>query len=365
MIPAALSALLFAFLTAVAATLVILNVARSTGYVDRPGGHKQHDRPVALGGGIVITWTVCLPILAAVAAARFIVGDGPPEWLPDFIKPHVGGIALKAPEAVGIVAGAVVLHVTGLIDDRRPLGPGIKFAVQILVALFVAGALRVRLLEVLPAPFSIALTVLWIVLVINAFNFLDNMDGLSAGVAAIAGTIFALAAMNGGQIFVPCMMLLLVGALLGFLVFNFPPASLYMGDAGSLVVGYFLAVLTILTTFYNPEQQWMPAGVLLPIVVLAVPLYDVASVVWHRLRAGVSILRGDQRHFSHRLVQRGLSPRSAVLTIYLATTATALPAIMLPKADWPTAALIFAQCLCVVLMIAVLEHTAPPGSDKD
>jgi UDP-GlcNAc:undecaprenyl-phosphate GlcNAc-1-phosphate transferase len=201
------------------------------------------------------------------------------------------------------------------------------------------------------------LTVLWIVLITNAFNFLDNMDGLSAGVAAIAAGIFAVASMSAGQVFVPIMAWVLVGALLGFLVFNFSPATIFMGDAGSLVVGYLLSVLTILTTFYDSARNLTPLGIIVPMVVLAVPLYDVTSVVIHRIRAGESPFKGDWRHFSHRLVKRGMTQRGAVLTIYLATAATALPAIALPRVDWMIAILLLAQCLCVVVMIAVLEHT--------
>ena len=118
-----------------------------------------------------------------------------------------------------------------------------------------------------------------------------------------------------------------------------------------------VAVLTVLTTFFDPARGLQPFGVLVPLVVLAVPLYDVFSVCWHRHRAGVSLFRGDRRHFSHRLTRRGMSVRAAVLTIYLATATTAVSALILPQATWPYACLIFAQCVCVVLIIALLEHT--------
>jgi len=222
----------------------------------------------------------------------------------------------------------------------------------------------VRALEFLPPSLSIAATVVWLVLITNAFNFLDNMDGLSAGVGAIAAVILGAAAAATGQVFVPVTAFVVAGALIGFLVFNFAPASIFMGDSGSLVTGYMLGVLTVLTTFFDPVQQRTPFGVLVPVVVLAVPLYDVGSVCWHRRRAGRSLFIADRGHFSHRLVQRGMSPRSAVLTIYLATAATAMPALLLPNAGGGSAALLLAQCGCVVAIIAVLEHVGPqrPGS---
>ncbi|NOT00999.1 MAG: undecaprenyl/decaprenyl-phosphate alpha-N-acetylglucosaminyl 1-phosphate transferase [Phycisphaerales bacterium] len=346
------------FALSAVATWLVRSIARRRGFIDQPGGHKQHHAPVALGGGIAITWTVVTLISAGTLLAMAWSRGAAPDWLPPFFRMHLDGINEKAPVLFAILAGVVVLHVVGFIDDVRPLGPAVKMVVQTIVALFVAvfAGVRVLDLETLPVWCSILLTVVWIVGVTNAFNFLDNMDGLSAGVAVIAGTIFAATGIAGGQIFVPVFTLILVGALLGFLLFNFQPATIFMGDSGSLVVGYLMAVLIALTTFYDPTRSLKPAGVFLPLVVLAVPVYDAVSVCVHRLRAGVSIFRGDRRHFSHRLVQRGLSERAAVLTIYLATAATSSAAILLPHVDWPAACLIFAQCVFVVLIIAILEH---------
>lgn len=346
-----------AFLISLLATYLVRGLARRADFVDRPGAHKLHAAPVALGGGIALVASMCAPLLLGTAWASILRDRPCPEWVPDILQTHVAGIASKTLTILGIVGGAVVLHIVGLIDDRRPLGPWIKLSIQIIVASIIAGPMGIRAIEALPMPLSVGITILWIVLITNAFNFLDNMDGLSAGVAAIAAAIFAVAAMRTGQVFVPVMAMVVVGGLLGFLVFNFTPATIFMGDAGSLVIGFLMSVLTLLTTFYDPGRGLTPWGVLMPLVVLAVPLYDVISVVAHRLKAGVNPLRGDARHFSHRLVRRGFSRRGAVLTIYLATAATGLPAIILPTLDWTGAVLVLAQCLCVVIIIAVLEHT--------
>ena len=345
-----------------AGTYLVRSWARRAEFVDRPSGHKRHGAPVALGGGIALTLSICGPILVGTVVAWLLHRHGTPAWTPSLVRTHLDGMAFKLPTVLAIMGGAIVLHLVGLIDDRRPLGPGLKFVIQLVVALVTAWPVGIRAVQVLPAPLSIALTVLWIVLITNAFNFLDNMDGLSAGVAAIAATIFAIASMNAGQVFVPVLAWVVVGGLLGFLVFNFSPATIFMGDAGSLVIGYLMAVLTVLTTFYDPSKNLTPLGVIVPLVVLAVPLYDVISVVIHRWRAGESPFRGDWRHFSHRLVKRGMTPRGAVLTIYLATAATGLPAIVLARVDWLTAGLLLGQCCCVVAMIAILEHTGPRDS---
>jgi len=348
-------------LLSAALTLIVRAWARRTGFVDRPHAHKKHEQPVALGGGVAIFAGIAVPLLVGTAVAYLWHGKAAPSFLPTLLCDHLDGIASKLTTVLALCGCMGVLHIVGLIDDRRALGPAPKFIAQFTIAVITAWPLDIRILEFLPAPLSIAATVVWIVLITNAFNFLDNMDGLSAGVAAIGAAIFAIAAMMAGQIFVPVLAWVMVGGLVGFLLFNFSPASIFMGDAGSLVVGYLMAVLTTLTTYFDPGQEHRPLGVLVPLLVLAVPVYDAVSVITLRLFAGDSPFRGDHRHFSHRLVKRGMTRRGAVLTIYLATAATGLPAVALPRVDWPVAALLLLQCVCVVTMIARLEltHSAP------
>lgn len=350
-------------------SLILTGVVRAwairVGFVDCPGGHKQHASPVAQGGGIAIALSVLVPLLSGVIGASVLTRDGMPTWLPEELARNVEGAASKLPQVLAIAGGALLLHLVGLIDDRRPLGPAVKFLAEFLAAAVIAGPCGIRAFEFLPAPAAFALTLLWIVLITNAFNFLDNMDGLSAGVAAIAAAVFAVASLTAGQLFVPLLALLVAAVAMGFLVWNFHPARIFMGDAGSLVIGFLMSVLTILVTFYDPRQDLRPFGVLVPVVVLAVPLYDVTSVVVRRVRLGISPLRGDRRHFSHRLVRRGMSVRAAVLTIYLATAATALPAIVLARVDWDAGLLLLVQCLCVVGLIALLEDWREPDSEGD
>jgi UDP-GlcNAc:undecaprenyl-phosphate/decaprenyl-phosphate GlcNAc-1-phosphate transferase len=339
-----------------AGTFIARHWSRKVGFVDKPGGHKGHTVPVALGGGGAVTLAIILPILGGLLAARLLVGAHP-AWLPAWITPHLPGIVAKTPTALGIVAATVVVSLLGLIDDLRPLGPGIKLVIQFIVAAFLVCVLDLRVLSLLGWVPSSVLSILWILTLTNSLNFLDNMDGLASGVAMIAAGVFATTAMLAGQIFVPAWCWLLVGSLAGFLLFNFHPASIYMGDAGSTVIGLLLAVLTILTTFVvpNPTREQHLVGVIAPLVVMAVPLYDTASVVFLRWRSGVPIWKGDRRHFSHRLVQRGMNVRKAVLVIWLATLVTALPALLLPQAGWPLAVGIMVQTLLVVALVALLE----------
>ena len=236
-----------------------------------------------------------------------------------------------------------------------------KLFVQAIIAASLVIGFDLRVMSDLGWLPSTALSILWILTLTNSLNFLDNMDGLTTGVAIIVASVFATTAMISGQVFVPICCWLLVGALLGFLPYNFNPASIYLGDAGSTVVGLLLAVFTILTTFADPSLDQRRIGIIAPLVVMAVPLYDTASVMFIRWRTGDAIWAGDRRHFSHRLVRRGMTQRRAVLVIWLATLVTALPAIMLPRATWPQAWGILLQTFLVVALVALLER---PGGDS-
>ncbi len=353
------------FVMSVGLTAGVRRWAMRRGFIDRPDvGHKQHRGPVALGGGIAIWAGFAAPMAAALLMAWWLKTGGVPAWMPSLVEIHLDGVLSKAPMAVAILVGATILHAVGLADDARPLTPWLKLAVMTAVALALVLGWGLRAAVLLgPIP-SVVITVVWIVGVTNAFNLMDNMDGLAGGVACLAGAIFAVSAVRTGQIFVPAMTCMLIGATAGFLIYNVSPASIFMGDSGSLVVGYLLAVMTVLTTFVEPTGASRPYGMLAPVVVLAVPLYDTASVVWLRWRSGSPIMTGDRRHFSHRLVRRGMGERSAVLTIYLATLATGLSATLLSRADWTDAVLVAVQCAAIVMMIAILEQAPDHGASS-
>jgi len=355
---AALAAAATAFGISLAGTFFSRRLAVKLGMLDRPAGHKAHQDPVPLLGGSAVFAAVLLPVLAVSGLALVWDASGAPAWLGESLEQHVPGAAAKVPMALGILAGALVLHATGLLDDRRALGPWTKLAVQFAVAGWVAGFCEVRVLRIAGPAVSCSVTVLWLVTITNAFNFLDNMDGLSAGVAAICAAALLAAAGSLGQLFVSAWLCLLLGALLGFLPFNFAPASSYMGDAGSLVVGFFLGVLSCLTTYAQPNQDLTLYGLLAPMVVMAVPLYDTVSVIWLRLKAGQNPMSGDRRHFSHRLLRRGMGVRTAVLTVYLCTAGTAIAASLLSQVSaWGPALLIFAQTIIILMVIALLESS--------
>jgi len=259
-----------------------------------------------------------------------------------------------------------ILFALGLWDDIKHLGPFFKLAIQFAVAMTAASLAEIRVEFFIENKIvTSALSAVWIVLIINAFNFLDNMDGLSAGIAVIAGSILFTAAAISGQVFVGGLALVFIGTLLGFLVFNFPPAKIFMGDAGSLVVGFFVAMLTLRTTYYHEAQsgRWYP--VLMPLVVMAVPLYDFISVTLLRISQGKSPFVGDTQHFSHRLKKHGLTDTQTVLTLYLATLCTGLGATFLYQVNLAGAILIFTQTFMILAIIAIFETTGKNDKTAD
>ena len=355
------------FVLSAVITPLLARVFGKIGFVDEPRDERFSQRRVPKGGGVAIFWAVVLPIAIGLLLVWYCQANKVrPFWLPQGLVVHLPGILSRATGAVAILVGAAVLHVLGLIDDRRGVRPLIKLIVQSAVAIGLVAFFEVRLLTFLPGPMGAVLTVVWIVLLTNVFNFLDNMDGLSVGTAAIVLIMIIWVGRISQQIFVPTMAVVLLGALVGFLLYNFNPARIFMGDSGSLPVGYLVAVVSVLTTYYNPtvhKGQWYTAFI--PLVVLAIPLYDFASVVFLRLRAHQPPWVGDQRHFSHRLIQRGMKQKTAVLTIYLATATTALSATFLPQVRGAVAILIFLQALAVTSIIALLESSgAGIGHDK-
>jgi len=304
--------------------------------------------------------TVIAPVIVTALPLNIL-----PAAMAELVKTHGAGFAGKLNQLVIIMCSAAVLFILGLIDDKKRLGPFVKLVVQFAVAGIAATLADVRVELFIHNTFITSLlSAIWIVLIINCFNFLDNMDGASCGIAAIAASILFIAALLAKQVFVGAFAIVLVGTLFGFLVFNFYPARIFMGDAGSLIVGFFVAVLTLRTTYYQSGQTSGPYAVLMPLVIMALPLYDFISVTILRIKQGKSPFVGDTQHFSHRLKKRGLTEPQTVLTLYLATLCTGLGAIVLPMVSACYAVLIFLQTLMILTIVAILETTAKNDSLK-
>lgn len=348
--------------------VLLIRTSLRWGLVDLAGlePHKMDRRRVPNTGGIAIFWAIASPMAGAMLAIWMIDEDLWWRYLPD-VAIHLRGLRETTSIGGGVLTAMAILHWMGLYDDRRPLGPFIKLTVQLAVALALALMADMRVLDLLAGEYglwgevaSVGLSTLWIVVVINAFNFLDNMDGLSAGVAAVCTAVYLAATLYGGQWFVAAIAALLLGALLAFLLFNFPPAKIFMGDGGSLVVGLLIAVISVRTTYFESELPMAPGawyGVLMPLMVLSIPLYDFISVTVIRALRGKSPFVGDHNHFSHRLERLGMSKRSAVLVILMFTAATGMAGVMLGTLNRWQALLAGCQTLAILLALAVLERT--------
>ncbi len=283
---------------ALAGTPLARRLAMRTGIVDAPSARKIHLSAVPLLGGLAI----------------FVAFMGGLLGLSYWFLP------LYVPQVAAIVVGATVISFFGLWDDKWGLHPVFKLAAQVLVAAWlVATGVRVEFLRFLPFSdlMNILATILWVVTITNAVNFMDNMDGLSSGVAAIAAAFLFLAAYQSGQWLVALMSVGLSGAAWGFVYHNFGfikgRTRIFMGDSGSLFLGYVLAALAIKLRFTSPDfVTWM-----IPVLVLGLPLFDITLVVISRTRRRIPFFRGGKDHTSHRLVALGLSKREAVMVLYL------------------------------------------------
>ena len=328
-------------------------VAPRVGLIDAPGGRKAHRAPTPLGGGVAI-WASLILIVASGTGWLLIGAPLPPE-----IARYAEGSMLRIGQLWSILGLASAMMAMGLADDRYRLDwrPRLLMQVAAAAALIAVGG-QITLFGPLGwPPIRWTLTLLWVVGLTNSFNFLDNMDGLAAGVGLLVCMLFVGAQAAVGSLFVPAVLLVLGGALAGFLVHNRSPARLFMGDAGSNVLGFLLGALTVVGTFTrdNADSRFSPFGALAPVLVMAVPLYDTVSVILIRILEGRSPFQADRRHFSHRLVDRGLTPPWAVRTIYLVSLAGGLGALLLHRLDAWGAAVVIGQTACLLGIVAILE----------
>lgn len=365
MVLVVLSLIAASFLIALPATWLAVVIGRKLGALDSAGVAGQVKLPprrIPNTGGVAIFGAIMIPLLGAIAVVGLVPADTFTGWL-EPVRAHLPGLTAKRPAALTLAACLALLHLVGLFDDRRALGPTPKLVIMLGVAAATVWFSETRLLTFLDSRvggpwLSILVTVGWIVVVTNALNFLDNMDGLAGGVALIAAACFLAGALVQGQWFVAACLALLVGSLAGFLVFNFPPAKVFMGDGGSLVIGFLLAFLTVRTTYIGEGPAGTNAwyGVLMPVVVLAVPLYDFTTVTILRLSQGKSPMVGDLQHVSHRFVGRGMSKQSAVLVIWGLTACTGIAGIFLGSLEAWKAALVGIQVVMALVVLAAFEH---------
>ena len=336
--------------------------AGSVGLVDDPSGgtHKTHDRATPYGGGVAIYAGSLFALALALYVLSAMATPGGETASPGSGTSPLG---TQLAQVAALFAGATVVFAVGLVDDWLGVPFLLRLAVQVASAtslvLLIPGF---RLpLSGAPDPLIVVVTVLWIAALTNAFNFLDNMNGLTAGLASICVAAAAVLAAGAGHAPALALSLALVGAALGFLLFNFPRASVFMGDAGSLFLGFVCSGLTVLLSGLAAAPQAGPLNLphcLAPLLVLAVPAYDLVTVVALRLSRGVAPWHGDSSHISHRLVRLGLSRRDAVLALWGATLGPCMCALALPHLPTRPAWILVIALASGAVGVAFVEYLA-------
>lgn len=278
------------------------------------------------------------------------------------VTPYLGGLSVAAGlilvgavaasssgELLVLLLAGIAMMIVGFEDDRRDIGPLLKLLVEIAaaVALWLVG-IRVTLFGI--EALDLLLTVIWIIAITNAINLIDNMDGLASGTAAIAATTFAIIAGFRGDVLVAGFALAVTGASLGFLRHNFPPARIFLGDAGSLLLGFLLAALALKLDLIG-ETGWVRAAV--PVLILGMPIFDTALVVIARVSEGRKIYVGGTDHSSHRLVLSGLDGREVAYVTYALELVLAACSLYVLSAD-PQGALLVVVGAGVVAVVGLV-----------
>ena len=284
--------------------------AFKTGYLDGPKQNKVHRKPIPLLGGVGI-------------------------YVAFFITTLVTSLS-KIPIIGVILIGCSILLVVGLVDDKFGMLPNLKLLGQFLAAIVVTKAgLRVYFFD--NYYLNTIFTYLWIIGLTNAFNLLDNMNGLSSGIAVISSFFFGIICFIEGETLIAGFSFALTGASLGFLAHNFPKAKIFMGDSGSLVIGYLLAILGIWSSW---QTRVLNPSLLVPLLVLSYPIFDTTLVTVMRITERRSIFEGGKDHSSHRLALLGLKKMRAVLIIYLICLVGGVASAIVSKSNMYTGIII-------------------------
>jgi len=344
------TALTGAFLVSAVMTPIARRLALRMNFVDRPGKQqKGHLKPTPLLGGAALFISFAVVVgaghLAWPELTEGIVSDTPLDW---------------SSLSVMMIIGATLMLLTGLLDDIIGMSPGMKLLFHTITALlvgiyFVVEGASVSLflsgsgLSLLAAP----VTLLWLVGITNSVNLLDHSDGACAGISAISALFFTVVNVLHGNAAVAFLAASLAGASLGFLLYNFPPARIFMGDGGSNLLGFMLAVIAVLGV-YTPEGSIRELAVFSPLLILAVPILDTLLVMIYRKRKGAPLMKGDRNHLTHRLTRLGLTLRESVLLLYLLGILMGILALLLPTLRPYQAVLLFFHALGLLGLLAFL-----------
>lgn len=326
-----------ALMTTFLSTFIIKKLALKLNVVDIPNHRKIHTTPTPLLGGIAI-----------------------------FLGFFVGLLYLRPmhDHYFEIMLGALVIIITGILDDKFDLRPVIKFGGQVIAATFLISSGLIIEKFTLPVigvvdlgVFSVLITILWVVGITNAVNFMDGLDGLATGISTIAISTMLIMAIIDMQVFAAYLCVVLIGANIGFLYHNFYPAKIYMGDTGSNFLGYMIAVISILGLFKNIALL----GFVIPVVVLAVPIFDTLFAIIRRVRNKQSISTPDNKHIHYQLIRVGLTHRQSVLVMYAFSVLFGIIAVLFAKTSYTITLIVLIIALFLIHILAEIAGLVMNG----
>ena len=338
-----------------ALTPVCQKLASITGMMDIPKcqDHKLHSKATPLLGGLAIF----LAWIITVGVGYLASGGIPFQGVERDVTDSLGGMHTVGHEFLVICLCSAAALILGLCDDKLALKAGTKLLFQFLIAAAVVTWGGVRISVFVSNSFiTWWMTVFWILVIFSSINFFDNMDGLAVGTATIAFSFFTMAAAANQQFFVATLGASCAGAALGFWFFNHSPASIFMGDAGSHFIGFMLAVISAKVTYYNPAISTTHLTVLIPVFILAVPLFDTLAVVIIRLYNHKPIYVGDHNHISHRFLHMGMTRKTAVLLVHLTALVSGLGVLPLLWGDERTCAVLLVQGVTFIALLSILQY---------
>ncbi|MDF2839305.1 MAG: tagO [Clostridia bacterium] len=343
-------AFLIAVSVAYLSTPFVIKLANRVGAIDVPKDSRRvHTVPIPRLGGIAIFIGFMVAVLTTVKMDTRLIS---------------------------VLAGAVIIVTMGYFDDIKPLSAKVKLLVQIVAAVFVmyGGVLVVRVTNPMHLIFGDArqsielgmwaypLTMVWIVGVTNAINLIDGLDGLAAGISTISALTLAAVASFTGDLYIVTLAAILAGSTIGFLPYNFNPAKIFMGDTGSLLLGYMLAVISIMGVLKSAAAL----SILIPIFAIGLPIFDTLMAIIRRGLSGKSFMEADKGHLHHKLLDIGLSQKQAVLTLYSISAVLGFGAVVLVEATLKVAiVLVIAVFFLASMGVRYLGHTEPKTSDSN
>jgi UDP-GlcNAc:undecaprenyl-phosphate GlcNAc-1-phosphate transferase len=347
-------------LSYVLSTLLVFPVralALRFGVLDYPGERKSHQVPVPRLGGLAIFLTLLIVVWGSLYWLPFLRSIPLSRHLHQSLG-AISNYVVITPKLWALLAGAVIVTGVGILDDIRGVhfSPFLKFLGQIAAAaMLLPAGIHVDYLNKFPL-LSMLLSLVWVVGITNSFNLLDNMNGLSSGIALICSSIFLVLVMVKGEFFVALLFSAIIGSTLGFFQFNAGKGSIFMGDTGSLLLGFLLGALSLVAHYVDPlDGSLFP--ILAPVIILGLPLFDTMSVIVIRLRQGRPVFRGDQMHLSHRLVRMGMSMRQAVYFNYLMAFTIAANALLVLNSRLLHSLVAVVQVAALVAMVSILMTT--------